>query len=330
MPDNLLYNGSFEEGQVHGPLLWWTPEGKHSAEAIDEIAVPAGWTLWWREGFPEPGDASRKVARPKAEVISLAAGFPDPKRIKAGDRAYKIVTFYAVHDCGLMQRVKVEAGKDYCFNIFAHSWYTNCSTRPHSPPYDETCKVRLTQSHDWHWVGIDPTGGEDPNGAGVVWCDAVEIYSNYAEYPYALTVRATAEADHITVFTRATSNYALKHEDVYLDEAVLCEVEAAGPQRGAPRIQYHRTYVLLPPGAGAEWAQAVVEASWDVHRFTVGGSADDAGIGDLDYRRVIAVNAIGWGDLASFYQKHYPDIQYEVVGADTPDELVEVLRECYG
>jgi hypothetical protein len=99
------------------------------------------------------------------------------------------------------------------------------------------------------------------------------------------------------------------------------------PPRGEPRAPYARSYVLLPPGTDAAWASAVVEGVWDMHRFTVGGSADDAGIGDLDFRRIIAVNPIAWGDdLLAFFETHYPGVLYVPITADTPPELTERLR----
>ncbi len=99
------------------------------------------------------------------------------------------------------------------------------------------------------------------------------------------------------------------------------------PTGGLPRVQYGRTYVLLPPGADRAWARAVVTATWDTHRFTVGGSADDAGIGDLDFRRVIAVNPTRWGgDLRAFFERYYPGVIYVPVEAETPAELGELLR----
>lgn len=100
------------------------------------------------------------------------------------------------------------------------------------------------------------------------------------------------------------------------------------PERGQPRVQYGRTYVLLPPDAGASWALAVVEGSWDRHRYTVGGSADDAGIGDLDVRRVIAVNPEKWpGDLQTFFQEHYSGVDCVVIKAGTPAELAQKLKQ---
>jgi hypothetical protein len=54
----------------------------------------------------------------------------------------------------------------------------------------------------------------------------------------------------------------------------------------------------------------------------IGGSADDAGIGDLDARCVIAVNPHLWdGDLCAWFAEHYPGVGYMPVEAKTPDEL---------
>jgi hypothetical protein len=97
--------------------------------------------------------------------------------------------------------------------------------------------------------------------------------------------------------------------------------------RGQPRVQYERTYVLLPPDAGEDWALAVVDGTWDRRRYTVGSSADDAGIGDLDVRRVIAVNPSRWpGDLRAFFEEFYRGVEYTAVEADTPEELRQKLE----
>lgn len=95
------------------------------------------------------------------------------------------------------------------------------------------------------------------------------------------------------------------------------------------RKQYNRTYVLLPPAADADWAAAVVDATWDDHRYTIGGSADDAGIGDLDVRQVIAVNPGRWpGNLQAFFKEHYPGAEIAELNADSPPELLALLSEA--
>lgn len=97
--------------------------------------------------------------------------------------------------------------------------------------------------------------------------------------------------------------------------------------QGAPRVQYARTVVLLPPPAGLDYVEAVLRATWDSHRYTVGGSSDDGGIGDLDQRRVIAVNPQQWnGDLPSWYTQNYPGVDFVSVYADNPPALQAVLN----
>ncbi|MBU0704116.1 MAG: hypothetical protein KKC18_09670, partial [Chloroflexi bacterium] len=112
-------------------------------------------------------------------------------------------------------------------------------------------------------------------------------------------------------------------DDVDDDDVAVVE-----KPHGLPRTQYKRTYVLLPPQADASWARAVVEATWDDERYTVGSSADDAGIGDLDRRHVLAVNPQEWTgaqSLEDFFKKHYPGVKYKTVTAATPEELARKL-----
>lgn len=98
---------------------------------------------------------------------------------------------------------------------------------------------------------------------------------------------------------------------------------------GLPRASYARTYVLLPPDADASWAESVVDATWEGHRFTIGGSADDAGIGDLDVRRVIAVNPTRWdGDLKAFFETHYPGAEWIAIRVSAPERLADALAEA--
>lgn len=97
--------------------------------------------------------------------------------------------------------------------------------------------------------------------------------------------------------------------------------------RGSPREQYARVYVLLPQNAGIEWIQAVLSSGeWFRSRWTVGFSADDAGIGDLDRRVVVAVNPGNWGgSLSEWYKENYLGVKYLPVHASTPTELTNVL-----
>ena len=97
---------------------------------------------------------------------------------------------------------------------------------------------------------------------------------------------------------------------------------------GAPRLDYRRTYVLLPPTADETWFAAAARGSFS-GRYTVGFSADDAGIGEVRERHVIAVNPHHWPETltSAWYQHHYPGTTFEAVVANSAADLEAWLRE---
>jgi len=134
------------------------------------------------------------------------------------------------------------------------------------------------------------------------------IYNGYCQQ---LTVEATSAAETVTVFLRSKTLWPFKHNDAYWDDAVLEVVEEPPSGRGQPRVQYERTYVLVPGNAGRDVMAAVASAAWP-RRWTIGCSADDAGIGDLDVRRVILLDPQAWGGieaLQAFFEEYYPGVK---------------------
>jgi hypothetical protein len=142
-------------------------------------------------------------------------------------------------------------------------------------------------------------------------------------------VAGTAVAKGLIAYTQADPARPFKYTVTSGEEEGEGEGEGEGEKpRGHPRVQYERTYVLLPPNADGAWARAVVKGAWDKKRYTIGSSADDAGIGDLDVRRVIAVNPQEWPgslSLGDFFQQFYPGIEYKPITAATPAELTQKL-----
>jgi hypothetical protein len=96
---------------------------------------------------------------------------------------------------------------------------------------------------------------------------------------------------------------------------------------GEPRKDYRRIYVLLPPTADSKWAVAAAKGSF-TGRYTVGYSVDDAGIGNLSYRHVIAVNPHHWKEplTANWYHQFYPGTRYTAVVANDPKDLERWLN----
>ncbi|MCA9955448.1 MAG: hypothetical protein KC434_12050, partial [Anaerolineales bacterium] len=97
------------------------------------------------------------------------------------------------------------------------------------------------------------------------------------------------------------------------------------------RMSYRRVYILLPPTASQKWVLAAARGGYD-GRFTIGFSADDAGIGNLENRHVLAVNPHHWPEVltASWFQQHYPGVKFTAVVANQPEDLEAWLKNWTG
>jgi hypothetical protein len=121
---------------------------------------------------------------------------------------------------------------------------------------------------------------------------------------------------------RLLSQQLLKVEE----EDPLAESAQAAPS-GAPRLDYHRVYVLLPPTSDRKWLVAAAQGSFD-GRYTIGFSADDAGVGELPGRHVLAVNPHHWPEplTAAWFHKNYPGTHFTAVVANPPEDLENGLN----
>ncbi|RMG95215.1 MAG: hypothetical protein D6706_12715 [Chloroflexi bacterium] len=93
------------------------------------------------------------------------------------------------------------------------------------------------------------------------------------------------------------------------------------------RLNYRRVYVLLPPTADIHWFVAAARGSYN-GRYTIGFSADDAGIGEWEERHVLAVNPHHWPEVltAAWFRQHYPGTKFTAVVANTPADLEAWLK----
>jgi hypothetical protein len=191
------------------------------------------------------------------------------------------------------------------------------SHRPLSPKVGETVTIEARSLTGLTDVGLTVT---QPSGAELAREMVMGRDGDWHTWTYT-TSPLEEVGTHVVAFSAAGVEAGSAFDAGPLPPPVV------QPKRGLPRTQYERTYVLLPPDATADWALAVVDGAWDRHRYTIGGSADDAGIGDLNSRRVIAVNPAEWSDdLRAFFAEHYPGVQYVAVEAETPDELRRKLK----
>ncbi len=341
MSQNVLRNPSFEGKDGKGNWVRAT----HTGVEYGEIYTPEGWVTWFREGG--------EFRRPECKVIPKAAPFLDPPRVHDGNWAWMAFTMFGRQHAGLYQIVEgLEPGAEYELSAYAHAWSAHhgelavdnsgCSAGvgcgPVYIPEDEVPELNGEPENDaignfTFRVGVG-FGDPDPFSDAIKWGDGACIYNVHHQAP---PLRFVApDSGKVVVYLKAFSLWPFRTSDAYWDDVQLIRVgdkpqkpEKPEPskERGSPREQYERTYVLLPPSAGAAWALAAVDGGWDEFRYTIGSSADDAGIGDLESRRVIAVNPGLWpGDLRAFFAEHYPGVEYVPIEAEKPRDLKRALE----
>jgi len=266
---NLVENPSFE-----GQYSAYVPPGGHPdcpSGVCNTAQMAPGWIPWWRSHNPaDPGWIIRMPEWKPANPV-----FDDPPRVRSGDAAQQYFTFFSTHEAGFYQQVSVEAGATYCFDVWGHSWSAADDADAYSGPEDGI----LAQK-----VGIHPAGGVDWQSGEVIWGEARVQYDVYGRF----AVTATAQAEVMTVFVYSQPAFAVKHNDVFWDDAALREVSpplAIGPPGGFVHIAdvdepvlFAETFLIDYPGDPAPpWTAYLDPAgTLDVSLSATTGQAGDA------------------------------------------------------
>jgi hypothetical protein len=189
---NRLQNGNFEGG--------------FSQRGAGEVVVANGWEPWWHNGS-EQEQADGFLKRPEYK--------PDSSR--AGGTQQKWFNNYATHNAGVYQRVAVPRGSKLTLTVRTFVWTND------SDDYNRSAKPG---NYDV-MVGIDPTGGTNGLSGAVVWSPPRREYDHWLD----LRVEATAQADAVTVFLRGRSEYRVKNNNSYWDDAVLTAIQPTATRR---------------------------------------------------------------------------------------------------
>jgi hypothetical protein len=275
---NLLTNPGFEGG--------WTRD-TFTGQEFGEIFVPEGWVAWWKEGLPVPHDPTndKGYARPEMHVINHEPPYLDPPRIHLDYKAFKLFTFFRIHDAGLYQQVSVDKGDLYRAGGWAHAW-SSLDDNPYTSNLDGDGVQNIGVQ-----VGIDPTGRTDPWGDSVVWGETGHIYNTYGQVP---GVTAEALSETVTVFLRSQVLWPFKHCDVYWD-AMLLERVTDDPE--PPPTPNQR--MVMPglhlntgdDGASDEYRSLAGELPADAPLPSVKAYGDPPVMGTLELFKTLAAEA---------------------------------------
>lgn len=219
--DNLVRNPSFEEGTHLGNWFyqdcidgaWW--------EHYLPIETALEWEFYFAEGCACASDPNVVTGRPEANVIT---SMPDPLRVRNGLRAFRAFTFWRCHSFWLQQTVELtptDGVTAYWIEAeaYVHSWYSDCSTRPHDAPYWDDCTTPAGDPFSRSRICVAPTGVFDPRDPAAVCSEPVEIYGVYGD-PITLTTRIETTGT-LELMVWSQTNAPLKHEDWYVDDVAL-------------------------------------------------------------------------------------------------------------
>ena len=318
---NRLANNDFTLGwDGNHECLIVSTDGSVSSRLVGEVFVPAGWTAgWYLHGLPVDHDPENTVGWSQPEIRD--AKHPSPPRFRTASPGQVCFTFSRVHHAGLLQVVQgIKEDSKITLRGYAHAWSAAWGDHDDDPYWstgsgrDKTRWLEGTegltdqQRNATFRLGLDPTGQTNPFASTVIWGDGVHIYNGYRAVPPVHHV--AKKSGTMTVFISSKFLYPYKHCDAYWDDLELVVLEPEQECKGDPREQYDRSYYVLPEKARwADYGPTVRKLIGD--RRTVGFSWDDAGIGNLDDKTAVIIDADDKDIAVAWFEKWYPGTTIE-------------------
>lgn len=255
---NLLLNPSLEEGH-------------YNYNGIPELQIPVHW-LWWNsdESLPNPFDpAPHSVFRqPESRVLHYSELPPEEQSLFVLQGAYtwKVFKGHGSIYFRLMQAIDhVEPGLyRLTVNVFAdlvQGYNADGSKIWANDPDGHDGLIRLPGTE---WISLVP------GRWNIITWDISVPFSN----PLIIEVMGP---------------FPLNNNGFFFDEFSLEPIQTS-ECRGEPREQYTRKVVVIPASATLARAVEIFTWAWQNGRMTVGGSYDDAGIGDLNNKTAILMD----------------------------------------
>jgi len=189
--ENLLLNGNFEEG-----FSAWNGD--------EQLQVATGWNPFWViEGLDIPENSSGN----RPEFMASNAPQSPFSRAYEGQQSQLWHTKFSTAFAGIYQRVPIAPATTIRLSAWSYAW----SSEGNDPT--------ISQGGAWvrQRVGIDPTGGTDPNSPNIAWSMPTQYLDSWGQ----ISVETQAQTDHVTVFLAAYPNFHLPQNDIYFDNAEL-------------------------------------------------------------------------------------------------------------
>jgi uncharacterized repeat protein (TIGR01451 family) len=182
----------------------WTHD-THDGELYDNIFTPQGWVTWWlkADGYGQP----------EVKTIPRLPPFTgELERIRSGNYAVLLFTFYRLQDMGLYQVVTgLPSGATVQFSAYAHGW--SCDS---NEPMGYSCGDPSNQTFQ---VGIEPDGVADPFSSSIIW-STEQTSPDYYSLIGPVTAQVGADGS-VCVYLRSKTKWPYKYQDAYWDDTEL-------------------------------------------------------------------------------------------------------------
>ena len=202
---NLLVNPSF-----NAPAPFQTDAC--TGQTAGELQVPNGWTAYFM--CRQPGDADNINRRPEYRPADMTYAY----RVRSPQTALKYFNFWALNkSAGVYQVVNgITPGSVLKFSMWVQIWTSNCDVNPPNSQCEPgNLEARLC---------IDTDGGSKfETGAAGVTCSAWTRQAAWDKYTE-LTLETVAQSSQVIVALNTRAEWAVKHNDVYADDASLIAI----------------------------------------------------------------------------------------------------------
>jgi hypothetical protein len=233
----------------------------------------------------------------------------------------KLFGYYKALDLELWQPVTLEPGTRYRVTVpvFVDCYTWDKENKRKLPPNlhpGEPNKQAATMTISI--VNIDDIPTCSP-------CFSEDSVENWYLNRHDITWEFTAQQADSHFVLRFYNPWPIQNNGWFFDGLRLEQVTK--PPGNEPREQYARIYNVIHPDTPYEDALAVFAYCWKNGRQTVGGSYDDAGIGNLDDKTAVLWNIPDGDepDYKDFFETYYPGTKLEFAYIGKDDPLGELL-----
>jgi LysM repeat protein len=179
-----------------------------------DFNIPADWNVW-------VATSPRTESWMNLEPVAFPHNGPGPSP-QSGSRAMNFNKGFATFTVALYQQATVTPNSNLIATAFAQ--IKTCNVAPNA----DNCGSAV-ESGAYTRIGIDPTGGTDPNSPSIVWSTNAQPHDRWDQ----MTVNATAQGGTVTVFLYSTQRWPSQLNNTYFDSATLT---GGGPGGSAPAV----------------------------------------------------------------------------------------------